>query len=564
MTTERQAGSADALRVSAFPDGQRLWRIAWLGSIRFADRMLKTTQPSVLVHLSEVLDPRVRHDLDAPISPDALATKQTKRWVSVGTSVLLRHGDLWEGQRFLHRPALEMAEFLDVEISDETAKVVKAGSSLDEGDFLIPFAEHPWHSENTHSYCVRLTLPDGRYLVIPAMELIRFYFGSSAKLLSLLFKPALAREDLYEQMRLNRITRRMSLSLASGIPRASVEDIARIAGDPRAWSAAQYVGASCLRSSTRQVDVYPVAHFPFRGMTHLKAYGQWLSRGADERGTFLVYRLASCSHAFPFKSLTFQLKGQRPRSVRRPWPDLEDARQARGARAAPPERPTLEERDASSQLKPHNYSFRGERVFPYLEGKFICGERKVEPGSAVGVGARTEPVSALAVGDPGSSGRRREAQLTEDHRSPPDKMPAFLKPAVEACARLDGMDVQWLTCGPEDSWTLPVALLLDADGVIEDALLMDETVQSRPRRFAAVLISREPDRLIAVFTESDPMYPLAYPAERGDEEEAHDTMICAARDFLRRVRGSGAPDLAIPVGDMSAVETIRAWIGAFF
>lgn len=420
MTTQRLAGSAEELRVSAFPEGRRLWRIAWFGPMLFANRMLKTTQPSVLVHLAEILDPAVRADWDAPIAPDAAASRQVKRWVSVGTTVLLRIGDLWEGQRLFHRPTLETECFAGVQVDETTARVVKAGSSLDEGDFLIPFSEHLWHAENTHSYCVRLTLPDGRFLVIPAMELIRFYFGSSAKLLSALFGPPLQREALYERVKFTPITGRMTLDLASGMPRASAEDIARIAGDRHAWAAALHVGASCLKASTRQEDAYPIAHFPFVGQTDLKVHGQWLSRGSQERGTFLACRIASCSYAFPFKSLTFKLKGQSSRTRRGPAKDAaagEAASQGTRASTAVPDNPTLEEKDASSRLAPHVYGFRGDRAFPYLEGKLVRGVRAVESTNAASARAGIDAVSELAVGGPGSSARRREADLVEAERT---------------------------------------------------------------------------------------------------------------------------------------------------
>jgi hypothetical protein len=119
--------------------------------------MLKMKQPSVLVHLAEVTDPAVRTNPDAPIPPSAVAPRQIKRWVSVGTTVLLRIGDLWEGQRLFHRPTLEEECFEGIQVDEPAAVVVKAGSSLADGGFLIPFSEHPWHSENTHSIaCVSL------------------------------------------------------------------------------------------------------------------------------------------------------------------------------------------------------------------------------------------------------------------------------------------------------------------------------------------------------------------------------------------------------------------------
>ena len=73
-------------------------------------------------------------------------------------------------------------------------------------------------------------VPDGKLLVVPCMELIRFYFGSSSELLNRLFSPQLRKEHLYTGTPAIDRHNRMTLQLADRIPRASAEDIARIAG----------------------------------------------------------------------------------------------------------------------------------------------------------------------------------------------------------------------------------------------------------------------------------------------------------------------------------------------
>jgi len=78
----------------------------------------------------------------------------------------------------------------------------------------------------------------------------------------------------------------------------------------------------------------------------------------------------------------------------------------------------------------------------------------------------------LAVGSTGTSARRREALLVEavQHQS----VPRFLKPALEACLLLEGVNVQLLTGDFEHGCTVPILLLLDDDGVIDVGLLIEE------------------------------------------------------------------------------------------
>ena len=187
---------ADFLRITAFPIGNDIWRIDWFGSIAFPDRYSRQRHPSVLVYLSKVEAPEALAEPAVLLQPESTASAQyqTKRWVSVGTLMLLRIGDLWQNQTLIAHPSYEQETFEDLHIDHSHVTLVKAGVSLEDGIFLLPLAQHPWHLNNTHSYCTCVELPDDRRLVVPCMEMIRFYFGSSSELLSRLFTPPLTKD----------------------------------------------------------------------------------------------------------------------------------------------------------------------------------------------------------------------------------------------------------------------------------------------------------------------------------------------------------------------------------
>ncbi len=56
-----------------FPQGEDLWRVSWFGPIAFPNRYAKRSEPSVLVHLTKVIDPQVLGDTTRPIRPVSLA-----------------------------------------------------------------------------------------------------------------------------------------------------------------------------------------------------------------------------------------------------------------------------------------------------------------------------------------------------------------------------------------------------------------------------------------------------------------------------------------------------------
>jgi hypothetical protein len=162
-----------------------------------------------------------------------------------------------------------------------------------------------------------LELPQNRRLIIPCMELIRFYFGSSSNLLTKLFLPPLVRDTLYSKPHFDKFSGRLTLQLAVGISGVSAADIGRMHMDPHAWRTAVHVGTSLLKGSVSGQGAYPQAYFPFEGQTDLIASGKWLSFQDDPRATFIVYSLRSCSHPFPFRSLRYDVKDSSPSPVRK-------------------------------------------------------------------------------------------------------------------------------------------------------------------------------------------------------------------------------------------------------
>lgn len=265
------------------------------------------------MHLSRVVDDSFRTDPASLLQPESTLTSwQRKVWVSVGALPLLRVGDIWRDGRFEMAPDYEIEEFESVEITSDTSVLIKAGLSLAGEGFLLPRAEHPWHMQCTQSYCVMATLRNEVRLIIPCMELIRFYFGSSSSLLSKLFLPPLNRDKLYSEGKFSKGSGHLKIELAAGIPGASAADVGRIFVDEAAWRTAVHVGASLLKASTAGLPAYPQAFFPFEGESDLVAAGKWLSFGDKPHATFLVYSLRSCSHPFPFKSLRYNLAAKPP------------------------------------------------------------------------------------------------------------------------------------------------------------------------------------------------------------------------------------------------------------
>jgi len=380
------------IRIDAFPTGT--WRLDWFGEVAYPYRRWRRRQPSVAVYMSPVAeDGQVDH------------SGQHHVWVSVGTLVLLRVGDIWCNGELKSRPDDGLEEFKDVQIDRSTTNLIKAGLNLDDKGFLIPLNEHQGHRQCTQTYCLMVKLPDERRLIIPCMELVRFYFGSSSSLLTKLFLPPIDRKSLYSKPWMDQESKTLFLTLGKDISGASAADIGRIHLDLHAWHAVALVGSSCLKDSVANRQIFPQAIFPFEGVTTLEASGQWLSYAGQDRSTFLVFNLRSCSHPLPFNAVRYKLT----KEATTEFSDESSGRIRRSAGDSKDQK--LVENDASGNLAPKTQSFWQDDRFTDLKGKQI--RRNAKDGKTLSYqifASRrseklSEPVSESAVGEPGSNRR---------------------------------------------------------------------------------------------------------------------------------------------------------------
>jgi hypothetical protein len=280
------------------PD-ERLWRIDWFGEFYYPP-ILGNSQPSVRVAISPVL-------CDPAMLAATATNLNNQRQISlkVGLLGLVKIGDIWQNGQCIRTPDYQTERFEKVNINKTTATIIKAGLPIN-GEFILPLDEHPWHRLQTMSYCLCVTFQNEKRIIISCVELIRFYFGSSSKLLHLLFTRQISTEDFWKSSNFDNSSGHLHLKLAENLSGMSAADIGRIALDNNAWRAARLIFDTCMAASTAREQIYPYTGFPFVGETDLVCTGKWLSYDNTPNATFVVYQLKSCSHPFPFKSLSYE------------------------------------------------------------------------------------------------------------------------------------------------------------------------------------------------------------------------------------------------------------------
>lgn len=435
------------------------------------------------------------------------------------------------------QPDYELECFDELLIDDTSVTLVKAGLNLDEQGFLLPLSEHSWHLQCTHSYCVMISLPGNRRLIIPCVELIRFYFGSSGSLITKLFSPPLERRALYSNAQFDKRAGRLTLELAERVPGSSAADLGRLHLDPIAWRVALHVGTSALKASLSNQTVYPQAFFPFEGLTNLIAAGKWLSFGSADRSTFIAFNLRSCSHPFPFRSPQYKVNDAHQRAMLRSGasPVAEGQSRGRAGASEPPNQPLVEQ-DASNRLSSRTKEVRAEPRFPDLSRKPIWKNRTPLTSGASDVsGAAAAPVEESALGLSGSEKRIRPVDLAVALATASNKVPGFLRDIVTYLSKLKGMEVELLTASDEDGWSVPITALSDEDGEINLRLFIYSSSEIlRLRRASIFALKCGNEHLSVAVIESAPLHIKLYTTTGGDADEVNRTLSCVVRDFLHR------------------------------
>src|SRR5690606_27998075 len=127
----------------------------------------------------------------------------------------------------------------------------------------LPFSRFPFHTDHTESWLTVARTPDGIAVVVPSLELVRFYFGASGSVLSRLLSGASAMENLWVSARHTVRTDVANIELAQGLNGAAAATVARIALDKAAKAAAQLVVRSTMTAHVNQKKVYPKCFLPF-------------------------------------------------------------------------------------------------------------------------------------------------------------------------------------------------------------------------------------------------------------------------------------------------------------
>ncbi|WP_306607245.1 hypothetical protein [Azonexus sp.] len=472
---------SSAPNISSLTPDSRPWRIDWFGDVGYPGSIPRYTQPSIRISISPIQTQIDTYPTFQLFDTDL--SEQKDIWLPIGSLGMLQVGDIWQDGRLAARPKYFPHTFKNLEIGPDTLVRIKAGLPID-GRYLLPFSEHPWHQKHTNAYCLAISGPDCN-IIIPCMELIRFYFGSCSILLHRLFTRPFEEEFLWREKHYNPDQRHLHLKLADGMPKYAVTDLARIATDNHAREAAASVYSSCLKATTQKELAYPHTLFPFRGKTTLQANGMWLSFDGQPKQNFLVFSLRVCSHPFAFDSLTYDPceratwrnndkdSGNTGEAFARNWKKQE------------PRESVLSDTDPGARKKPRHFFFDDSMRFPDLRRK------PIRPREILATGAKEilmrhadGTLEKAAFGEPEGSDEARaiDSCLGEPppQIAPPDQqLPEFVALGIAiAKSQLPnfghGIEANPLLRFGELDPVFTLPMIVDEDGVVDQVTMFTE------------------------------------------------------------------------------------------
>jgi hypothetical protein len=473
------------------PDS-RQWRIDWFGEVAYPGNVKRRGQPSIQVAISPVQDSEP-HDTPADF-PATELEKQRNVWLPVGALPRIRIGDIWQSGALAWRPAYSTEAFADLEITPQTSTFIKAGISI-EDNFLLPFADHPWHRSHTQSYCVLVTTRDFR-LVIPGAEMIRCYFGSSSRLMQRLFTGPLASAPLWLSKDFNPETGHLHLKFSERTGNNTASDIGRIALSPIALKAAESIYSHCVSAKVNNEKAYPYMGFPFIGKTTLSCTGIWLPFGDNPKATFLAFHLDSCSHPFPFRTLSHE---GADKTIKRSTNTGSAQASSKRTVAAIAGKGKLGDTDAGSRKTPRQVAFSDDVRFPDLRRKDIWEDRVLTMGTAdVLVQHANGEIEQASLGTPESASEsaRSVDVVPSDHGNgaiaPRFHTPHWVKEGIYTIKmeelrgdRFAAYDFLLVAGRTEPIIQLPI--ICDEDGALLTSLMFTEPDgHHRPRRLCFV------------------------------------------------------------------------------
>jgi len=366
--------------IDDFPADHLLWRIEWIGGVGY--NMAVPSDPQLDVCLAQL--PRGETN---PLSVKSRSS-QTKRTVRIGVGLLpyVSIASVWQERRPVMTDLAASRHRLCIDTSScRTIAVADAADAIPRSSYLFGVS---WPDVRRTLLVAVAQGSDPYAVMIPTLEIIRFYYAPSTRLAQALFWG-----EYHETFNAQR-----SGVFEQGVVRVHLR---RWLEDQDAWTLARYICSAVMQREagrlykSLQLDqlnsasLTPAPHqalpcgFPFEGPTTVE--GIFLRLPGPTRASvprWLILRLERCWAPFPFDRVIVERdnssaagENREDENLTPAWAKTEDKPEGEVETAAAPDR-FQSTQEPQRGLEPLRIGLMEDR-FDYLSGKKLEKEEKV-------------------------------------------------------------------------------------------------------------------------------------------------------------------------------------------
>ena len=295
-------------KIKEFPQDGQVWRVDWIGALTRSKSI--TTEPFIQILLSPIK--KVAETLPQNLASVRAVDSSRAVTIEIGVGQLpcVAIGSIWKNG--FHQGVFAGTDkiFSDLNISETSVRFIRANHKVNE-QFLIPQSQYRLGT-GLNSWLVAVEYQGNPYgVLIPVIELIRFYYAISTNLAQAVFS-GVFRYGLDSIVHTDRTgyveaEDRILLGLRQQVTDEEGWVIARILHSPIANNSCLSIYDDFLLQAANELSFINVkAGFPFQGLTTLQARVKPIpfEQSGVTKWLYLVLSLESCSAPMPYSELT--------------------------------------------------------------------------------------------------------------------------------------------------------------------------------------------------------------------------------------------------------------------
>ncbi|MBQ4845741.1 hypothetical protein [Pseudoalteromonas sp. MMG005] len=297
-------------KISEFPCDDRYWRVDWFGAIERNPNV--PSEPFLQIVISpliqnESIDSTAKHLASTHVTN---YDDQTVIKIGVGQLPFISIGSIWLNGQCQAAKAGQAKLLHNLHITEHTTQSVPGNHKVEDKN-LIPYDSYRTGKGFMANLIAIEHDEDPFGILVPVMELIRFYYAVSTGMAHIVFSGDLKHQPQNaintEKCGFDEGEKRCILHLRQHLSDEDGWVIGRALTCKEAWEGFTLPHDTIMKHSLNTKFLHPQSAFPFSGSSNLKVRGKFIP-AKDELSKsgwrYLVLAIEHCTAPFPFEHLT--------------------------------------------------------------------------------------------------------------------------------------------------------------------------------------------------------------------------------------------------------------------